>query len=475
LLPTSIDQPESITISSDDRVLTDGAVITAVSSDADLVVTSDASGVASNGKVTFTINYATGKTAADVDANAIITFSTSNYNNLVLAVKTDKLKSNDAVEIEKSPGSFSLAMITGVDRVVTIASFRDAATRATNATITGVTIADGVATVTTSANHHLAVGDSVTIAGLTPATGTLNGARTVTEVISTTSSGATSTKGFKFDAPGVTGPVVVISSAKIENGFVTITTPANHGLDVGNTVKIAGLTPSSLNGDRVITDKDDKTFKFAVPGSETGAVTAPSAPSAKRSEVTVTTSDATVIAAPSAATSAASIDTSVDAPTLSGDKIPFTLKALKAGQTTLTFASTNSGIAPLVVTVTVTDPKLISSASSLVLTSDAQSVRISSGELRFTDANALVSPVVAGTRVTAVSSDPDVSVSATTSEYSADGAVIFDVKFANGKSAADVPAGATITFSATNGATGYAPVVVKVAASKLESDLAVVP
>jgi hypothetical protein len=84
----------------------------------------------------------------------------------------------------------------------------------------------GIATMTTSAAHGFLVGDGVTIASIDTHT-FLNGAKTITDVTSTT---------FSFADTGVE-----VTTASLTSNVVTLTTAANHGFSGGNTVYVSGL------------------------------------------------------------------------------------------------------------------------------------------------------------------------------------------------------------------------------------------
>jgi autotransporter-associated beta strand protein len=129
-----------------------------------------------------------------------------------------------------------------------------------SATITAATTTGGVitaaassgttATITTGTTPHgLAVGQTVTITGMTPAG--YNGAFTITAVGSTTT--------FSYTTPGSgIGAGTVFGQAV---GTSTITAAA-HGFTVGQVVTVSGMTPSSYNGAFPITAVTANTFSY---------------------------------------------------------------------------------------------------------------------------------------------------------------------------------------------------------------------
>jgi hypothetical protein len=105
----------------------------------------------------------------------------------------------------------------------------------TNSYRTGTTV-----TITTSAAHNLAVGNSVSISG-TNGNPSIEGTYTITEVPTTTTfKYTTSTSGTITSAPD-TGTVDLLSSGKT----ATITTADAHGFLVGDTVTISGTNGNS--------------------------------------------------------------------------------------------------------------------------------------------------------------------------------------------------------------------------------------
>jgi len=122
-------------------------------------------------------------------------------------------------------------------------------------TITNATWSLGVATITTSQPHGLAIGDPVIIAGMSP--GSYNGNFIVTGVTSTTFTYALSR---------------TITTAVWSAGAATITTSQPHGFIVGQSVVVSGMVPAAYNGTFVITAATGTTFTYALaadPGTAT--------------------------------------------------------------------------------------------------------------------------------------------------------------------------------------------------------------
>jgi len=125
----------------------------------------------------------------------------------------------------------------------------------------------GTATLTTSHNHGLAVGDTVVITGVDS---TFDGTYVTT--------GTTAAKTIQFaltgtvasvDATGTAqmlanGPVATITNKVADGTNATLTTDKNHGIAVGDTVVITGVD-STFNGTYVtITGTSGKTIVYAL-------------------------------------------------------------------------------------------------------------------------------------------------------------------------------------------------------------------
>ncbi|MEY4348270.1 MAG: hypothetical protein RIS43_689 [Actinomycetota bacterium] len=162
-----------------------------------------------------------------------------------------------------------------------------------------ITIADGVATITTATAHNLKIGDTVTLAGFSTvpfdadeniATADLqtdpNGNNTVTAVSNSTTfqiqidgndAASTATSGtvaLPADEIVVTAVAASTLPAKIAlaSNVVTITTATQHHLRVGDQVVLAGFDNVggvSINGTQVVTVVgSNKAFSFAKTGAD---------------------------------------------------------------------------------------------------------------------------------------------------------------------------------------------------------------
>ncbi len=133
---------------------------------------------------------------------------------------------------------------------ITTPTIATTATGVSEASTAQATIALGAAietgnvvAVTTSANHNFVVGQSVVIAGVTPAG--FNGTFTITGILSPTS--------FTYTDPtAALGTSTGAGTASVTN-TVTVTTATAHNLLIGQTVVISGVTPAAYNGTYVVT------------------------------------------------------------------------------------------------------------------------------------------------------------------------------------------------------------------------------
>jgi len=131
----------------------------------------------------------------------------------------------------------------------------------------GGTVWTSTFTVTTSAAHGYSTGGSVTIAGNTVSGGSqINGTYTISEIPTTTQFRFTMTgRNIKFGTNGTaTGTGGTSTTARA--------TVANHGYSSGQSVTIAGSSPSAFNGTFSITVVDANTFTYIL-GSAQGAAT----------------------------------------------------------------------------------------------------------------------------------------------------------------------------------------------------------
>jgi Tfp pilus tip-associated adhesin PilY1 len=129
----------------------------------------------------------------------------------------------------------------------------------------------------TLAGHGYSTSNEILIAGATPAG--YNGAKTITAV---------DTDNFTYPiAPGL-GPNSGTSvTASIKTQTATATSVA-HGFATGNSITIAGATPTTFNGTYSITKVDDNTFTYGISqpeGNATGVISAAGVTSTARSSL----------------------------------------------------------------------------------------------------------------------------------------------------------------------------------------------
>ncbi len=124
-------------------------------------------------------------------------------------------------------------------------------------TITNRVLTANVATLTTSSNHGFATGQTVVVTGIDDI---FDGSYVITAVTSDTFSYARTT-----NVGGVT------TAASGTGSTATITTTSAHGLYVGESVTVAGVTPVGYNGTYVITGVTTNTVSYA--SATTGAQT----------------------------------------------------------------------------------------------------------------------------------------------------------------------------------------------------------
>ena len=121
--------------------------------------------------------------------------------------------------------------------------------------------------IATVAAHGLTAGAEVTIAGATPTD--YNGIHTVARVVDANT--------FEYtlpSAPGTNTGSGVTASIKTTTARAT---SVAHGFSTGNTVVVAGATPTAFNGSHTITVLDPSTFTYTIgspQGDATGTVTA---------------------------------------------------------------------------------------------------------------------------------------------------------------------------------------------------------
>jgi phage tail sheath protein FI len=148
--------------------------------------------------------------------------------------------------------------------------------------VTSITRAAGIATVTTASAHGFTTGQSVTIAGANQTA--YNGTFTITVTGATT---------FTYTVAGTpatpaTGTITAeaaqsVSSITRSASPATVTTVSAHGFTTGQSVTIAGANPTEYNGTFTITVTGATTFTYTVTGTPatpaTGTITAQAAQS----------------------------------------------------------------------------------------------------------------------------------------------------------------------------------------------------
>ena len=150
------------------------------------------------------------------------------------------------------------------------------------ATILSATEVGGTVTITTMGAHGFTVGETVVIAGVSVAG--YNATVTITSVTTTTFTFSAGTSGLAPASGGTatvnTVTITTASASTTATGVsevgnaVTVTTAAAHPFTVGETVVIAGITPSGYNGTYVITSvPSSTTFTYVNPVSGLAAST----------------------------------------------------------------------------------------------------------------------------------------------------------------------------------------------------------
>jgi hypothetical protein len=150
-----------------------------------------------------------------------------------------------------------------------------------------IVAACSLVTATVAAGHGYAAGDLVTITGFTGTGAAPNGTFRVFlgDGANFPAEGANPTTKFSYLAatvtlPGGTGTCKRTSSAEGEyqnvvsvtgDGTTATATVTAHGYASGTLVTIKGMTPSTLNGQFIVTDTGDDTFTY--PNTHNGAST----------------------------------------------------------------------------------------------------------------------------------------------------------------------------------------------------------
>jgi hypothetical protein len=187
------------------------------------------------------------------------------------------LGTNPGTASLSTPKATPASPVTNVADTATPLAITAANTASVNASITGVASASSAATitgvsyssanggtVTVTANNSFSVGQTVTIANVTPA------AFSSTFTIAT----ATSTS-FTITNFGANPGTATFTGTATATGFIaTATTSAAHNYIVGQTVTISGITPSGYNGTVTVASvPSSTTFTYNIPGGNPGSGT----------------------------------------------------------------------------------------------------------------------------------------------------------------------------------------------------------
>jgi type IV pilus assembly protein PilY1 len=167
-------------------------------------------------------------------------------------------------------GTFAVTAVpstTQFQYALTTAPFVTLSGRMNPKTVTTASWSAGTVTIDTSAAHGLTVGTSITVTGFDNANTGYNGTFLVTAVPSTTR-----LQYAVASDPGgwaAAGSEAVSRTASVTTPWAasvaTITTATVHGLAVGNTVTVAGFSPSGYNGTYTVTAvPTTTTFKYAL-------------------------------------------------------------------------------------------------------------------------------------------------------------------------------------------------------------------
>lgn len=122
--------------------------------------------------------------------------------------------------------------------------------------IASFSYSDPTVTLTVAPGHGVIVGDSITIEDLVP--NTFNGTYTVTATTATTIQYSVASAG--------TPLTVAISNASYSDPTVTLTVASGHGVEEGDTITVADLSPSGYNGTFTVTEVAATSIKYSVAG-----------------------------------------------------------------------------------------------------------------------------------------------------------------------------------------------------------------
>ncbi len=140
------------------------------------------------------------------------------------------------------------------------------------ATVATATWAGGTATITTSADHGLSTGASVTVSNVSP--GAWNGTYVVTVIDATHFRYSLASNPGSYVSGGqVSAPLSWVNTASWSGGIVTMTTAAAHKLVSNQYVTVSGILPSGYNGTYRATVVDATTFTYPLtnPSTNPGA------------------------------------------------------------------------------------------------------------------------------------------------------------------------------------------------------------
>lgn len=175
------------------------------------------------------------------------------------------------------------------------------------ATVSAASWAAGTGTVTSSAAHGLATGNTVILSGMSPAA--WNGSYSVTVTDATHFTVAIAGNPGAYVSGGrASAPLSFISAASWSGGRVSVTTAASHGLVSDQYVTISGASPAGYNGTYRITVTSGTQFSYFLSGSP-GFYTS-------GGDIAVAGATSTVMASPVAAASVSGADWASNAVTV---------------------------------------------------------------------------------------------------------------------------------------------------------------
>ena len=135
---------------------------------------------------------------------------------------------------------------------------------ASGLTVTGATISSGTLNLYMTSVTGLSAGDNVTLSGLTPTTGTINGIARVLGIAAGTGSMSAYSK-VTIATEATTAASKVISGATVATNVATITTATAHGLVADQFVTLFNLTSASGSVDykvKAVTDSTNFTIDY---------------------------------------------------------------------------------------------------------------------------------------------------------------------------------------------------------------------